>query len=111
MSMLNNNNSGLDLDDVQEDTHYHPLPCVTTSLTSSLPSSSLISSPSGLAIDTIAQLTHDELYLNPEFMEYIHMVDTLQELLGLWEKMSMGAFFLHFGTACHGCPVPSLYWD
>ena len=111
MSMLNNNNSGLDLDDVQEDTHYHPLPGVTTSLTSSLPSSSLISSPSGLAIDTIAQLTHDELYLNPEFMEYIHMVDTLQELLGLWEKMSMGAFFLHFGTACHGCPVPSLYWD
>ena len=63
--MLNNDDSGLYLDDVQEDAHYHPLPGVTTSLTSSLPSSSLISSPSGLAVDTIVRLTHDDLCLNP----------------------------------------------
>ena len=96
MSVLNDANGGLDLDNVQEDTHYHPLPGVTTSLTSSLPSSSLISSPSGLGIDTIVQLTHDELHLNPEFMKYIHMVDALQELLGLQEKTSMHALFFVF---------------
>ena len=93
MSMLNNDDGGLDLDNVQEDAHYCPLLGVMTSLTSSLPSSSLISSPSGLAVDMIVWLTHDELHLNPEFMKYVHMVDALQELLGLQEKTSMHAFF------------------
>ena len=93
MSMLNNDDGRLDMDNVQEDAHYCPLLGVMTSLTSSLPSSSLISSPSGLAVDMIVWLTHDELHLNPEFMKHIHMVDALQELLGLQEKTSMHAFF------------------
>ena len=98
--MLNNDDGRLDLDNVQEDAHYCPLLGVMTSLTSSLPSSSLISSPSGLAVDMIVWLTHDELHLNPEFMKHIHMVDALQELLGLQEKTSMHAFFFsRFGTA------------
>jgi hypothetical protein len=47
---------------------------------------SSISSPSGLAVDTITWLTHDELCHNMEFMKYVCMVDALQELLGLWKK-------------------------
>ena len=60
-----------------------------------------MSSPSGLAVDTIAWLTHDELCLNPEFMKYVRMVDALQELLGLWEKTSKRKFFFAFIVMAH----------
>jgi hypothetical protein len=48
--------------------------------------SSLISQPSGLPINAIAALTHDELRHNPEFMKYVSLVSSLQELLSLQEK-------------------------
>ena len=95
MSILNDD-EGLNLEDIQEDAHYGSLPPVPLSLTSHHPSPSLMSSPSGLAVDTIAWLTHDELCLNPEFMKYVRMVDALQELPGLWEKMSKCKFFFAF---------------
>ena len=95
MSILNDD-EGLNLEDIQEDAHYGSLPPVPPSLTSHHPSPSLMSSPSGLAVDTIARLTHDELCLNPEFMKYVRMVDALQELLGLREKTSKRKFFFAF---------------
>ncbi|KAN0128815.1 hypothetical protein V8E53_013402 [Lactarius tabidus] len=55
-------------------------------------SSSKISKPSGLPIDTIAHLTHDELWHNPEFMKYVSLINSLQELLNLWEKSAMHTF-------------------
>lgn len=54
--------------------------------TLALSSSSKISKPSGLPIDTIARLTHDELQHNPEFMKHVNLVASLQELLRLREK-------------------------
>jgi hypothetical protein len=61
------------------------------------PASSLLSLPSGLPIETIARLTHDELRHNAEFMKYVGMVDSLQELLSFRQT-----------TATHGeSPLPS----
>lgn len=37
-------------------------------------------------MDTIAGLTHDELRLNSEFVKYVSLVSSLQELLSLREK-------------------------
>ena len=86
-----NNDPELDLDDLEEDIHHHsPFHVLKNAVSamSLVPPSSLVSSPSGLAVDTIAQLMHDELCHNAEFMKYVQMVDALQELLGLREKSS-----------------------
>jgi hypothetical protein len=48
--------------------------------------SGAISQPSGLPISTIACLTHNELWHNPEFMKHVNLVSLLQELLKLQEK-------------------------
>ena len=53
--------------------------------------SSLLSQPSGLAVEVIARLTHDELTQNPEFMKYVDMVSHLQELLNLRRNPSTTA--------------------
>ncbi|KAN0135776.1 hypothetical protein V8E53_006416 [Lactarius tabidus] len=91
MSTLDaDNDPKVDFNDLDEDTHHFSQPHMSKKAESVmsvlLPSS--ISSPSGLAVDTIAQLTHNELCHNEEFMKHIHMVDALQELLGLQEKTS-----------------------
>jgi hypothetical protein len=62
------------------------------------PRSSEISLPSGLSIDTIARLTHDELRHNAEFMKYVRMVDSLHELLN----------FRSSGSTCESLSPPSL---
>jgi hypothetical protein len=60
------------------------------------PRSSEISLPSGLSIDTIARLTHDELRHNAEFMKYVRMVDSLHELLN----------FRSSGSTCESLSPP-----
>jgi hypothetical protein len=100
---LNDNDPELDFEDVEEDARHHSQSLVlkkASSITSILPPSS-ISSPSGLAVNTIAQLTHDELCHNAEFMKYVCMVDALQELLSLQEKASNGEFCLRLSFFCH----------
>jgi hypothetical protein len=112
---LNDDDPELDFEDVEEDACHHSQSLVlkkASSITSTLPPSS-ISSPSGLAVDTIARLTHDELCHNAEFMKYVRMVDALQELLSLQEKASNGEFclrlsffrhsYLLFFSACDHC--------
>src|SRR6266702_2925440 len=61
-------------------------PSTFTASSQSLATSSQLSQPSGLPIDTIARLTHDELKHNPEFMRCLGMVNLLQELLNLRQK-------------------------
>jgi hypothetical protein len=56
-----------------------------SSLSCTSPASN-ISHPSGLPVTKIVCLTHDELLLNPEFVKYVNLVDSLQELLNLQEK-------------------------
>ncbi|KAN0135767.1 hypothetical protein V8E53_006407 [Lactarius tabidus] len=56
------------------------------------PPSNKISKPSGLPINTIAHLTHNELWHNPEFMKYVSLVNSLQILLNLWEKSTTCTF-------------------
>ena len=59
-------------------------------LTSTAVATPQISLPSHLSVDTIACLTHNELRHNLEFLKYIKMVDSLQELLRLWSSVPMG---------------------
>ena len=99
MSVLHNNdNPELNLDDLEDDVHHSPdsMSKNPTFATPLIPSSSVISSPSGLTIDTISRLTHDELWHNTEFMKQLRMVDALQELLGLRERTLAGKLFFSF---------------
>jgi hypothetical protein len=50
----------------------------------SLATPSVISRPSGLPVDAIAHLTHDELLVNATFMKYVNTVDVL---LNIREKV------------------------
>jgi hypothetical protein len=63
-------------------------PSAITSASSRYPEtpSSQLSQPSGLPVEIIAGLTHDELRRNAEFMKYVALVGSLQELLSLREK-------------------------
>jgi hypothetical protein len=63
-------------------------PSAITSASSWYPEtpSSQLSQPSGLPVEIIAGLTHDELRHNAEFMKYVALVGSLQELLSLREK-------------------------
>jgi hypothetical protein len=72
---------------------HHASPSTITAASSQYPTtpSSLLSQPSGLPFVTIAGLTHDELRRNPEFMRYVDLVGSLQELLSLWEKKAPSA--------------------
>ncbi|KAN0136753.1 hypothetical protein V8E53_005523 [Lactarius tabidus] len=71
----------------------HPPSAVTSDSSRTLAlSSSKISKPSGLPINTIAHLTHDELWHNLEFMKYVSLVDSLQELLNLRERSATRTF-------------------
>jgi hypothetical protein len=56
-----------------------------SSLSRTSPASN-ISHPSRLPVAKITCLTHDKLLLNPEFVKYVNLVDSLQELLNLQEK-------------------------
>jgi len=69
--------------------------------TRSLATPSQHSRPSGVLINTIARLTHDELTHNPEFMRNVNMVVSLQELLSLRQKSPMSNGELS--------PLPSFY--
>ena len=55
-----------------------------------------ISLPSRLSVDTIAHLTRDELRHNLEFLKYVKMVDSLQELLRLRSSVPTGESSLFF---------------
>ena len=55
-----------------------------------------ISLPSRLSVDTIARLTHNELRHNLEFLKYVKMVDSLQELLRLRSSVPTGESSLFF---------------
>jgi hypothetical protein len=63
-------------------------PSAITSASSRYPEtpSSQLSQPSSLPVEIIAVLTHDELRHNAEFMKYVALVGSLQELLSLREK-------------------------
>jgi hypothetical protein len=65
-----------DLDSVSE---FRPssTSAVLTSGSKILTADSQISVPSGLPLDTIARLTHDELCHNPKFMRHVNLVDAL----------------------------------
>src|SRR5882757_7938467 len=84
-----------DMDDEDDDEFRSCAPSAAFSATASTRSlgtpSSLLSQPSGLAIEVIARLTHDELTQNPEFMKYVDMVSHLQELLNLRRNPSTTA--------------------
>ena len=86
MSVLHDNDDPkLNLDDLEDDIH-HSLDSMLknpTFVTPLIPSSSVISSPSSLTINTISWLMHNELWHNMEFMKQLQIVDALQELLGL----------------------------
>ena len=88
-----------EVDDYDEDYDYtlppaklppHP-PSSTTSDSSRtlVLSSNKLSLPSGLPKDTIARLTHDELRLNPEFVTYVGLVKSLQDLIESREKTAV----------------------
>jgi hypothetical protein len=51
-----------------------------------------------MTVDTITQLTHNELQLNLEFMKYVSLVGSLEELIEelitLWEKSTVPPTFL-----------------
>jgi hypothetical protein len=82
----------------------HPPSVVTSDSSWTLAlSSSKISKPSGLPIDTIARLTHNELQHNPEIMKYVSLVNSLQELLNLWEKSTMCTFVCESPHCCSLC--------
>ena len=103
MSVLHDNDDPeLNLDDLEDDIHHSPDSMLKnpTFATPLIPSSSVISSPSGLTIDTISRLMHDELRHNVEFMKQLWMVDALQELLGLRERTSAGKLFFCFFVVC-----------
>ncbi|KAH9024579.1 hypothetical protein EDB85DRAFT_2150417 [Lactarius pseudohatsudake] len=76
-----------DMDDKDDEPFRSCAPSAAFSATASTRSlgtpSSLLSQPSGLPIQSIARLTHDELTHNPEFVKYVDMVSHLQELLNL----------------------------
>lgn len=55
---------------------------------------SALSQPSGLPVDSIAALTHDELQRNSEFMKYVRLVDIL--LAQGAKGPSNGKFFFCF---------------
>jgi hypothetical protein len=62
-----------------------------SSLSCTSPASNL-SHPSKLPVNKIMCLTHDKLLLNLEFIKCMNLVDSLQELLNLWEKKAPRAF-------------------
>ena len=59
-----------------------------------------ISLPLRLSVDTIAHLTHNELRHNLEFLMYVKMVDSLQELLRLRSSVPTGESLLFFVFFC-----------
>ncbi|KAN0128803.1 hypothetical protein V8E53_013390 [Lactarius tabidus] len=59
----------------------------TTTKTTTAPFPPLPPTPQVLPISTIASLTHDELWHNPEFMKHVNLVSSLQELLNLQKTM------------------------
>ena len=68
-------------------------------LTSTMVTVPQITLPLRLSVDTIAHLTHDELRHNLEFLKYVKMVDSLQELLRLRSSAPTGEslpFFVFF---------------
>jgi hypothetical protein len=82
----------------------HPPSAVTSDSSRTLAlSSSKISKPSGLPINTIAHLTHDELWHNLEFMKYVSLVDSLQELLNLRERSATRTFVCESPHCCSLC--------
>jgi hypothetical protein len=76
------NNSDLSAPQVSHGKH----PSQPASSLSCASPASNISHPSGLPVTKIACLSHDKLLLNPEFVKYVNLVDSLQELLNLREK-------------------------
>jgi hypothetical protein len=66
----------------------HPPSVITSASSQTLAVPSVtISQLSSLPISTIASLTHDELWHNPEFMKHVNLVSLLQELLNLQKTM------------------------
>ena len=59
-------------------------------LTSTAVTMPQISLPLCLSVDMIACLTHDELRHNLEFLKYVKMVNSLQELLRLQSSVPTG---------------------
>jgi hypothetical protein len=87
----------LDLDDLDDDDldsvshlswgkNASHLSAVGSASTQSLATPSQLSQPSGLPIDSIARLTHNELCYNLEFMRNVNIIVSLQELLSLRQK-------------------------
>ena len=83
--------SGADDDDELMSSHMsRPPPNTTCQPASDVPQpSSKISQPSGLPISKFSSLTHDELQHNPEFMRYVNLVGSLQELLNMQQKPTL----------------------
>ena len=86
-----NKMSGADDDDELMSSHVsRPPPNTTCQPASDVPQpSSEISQPSGLPISKISSLTHDELWHNPEFMWYVKLMVSLQDLLNLRQKPTL----------------------
>jgi len=55
------------------------------------PSPSLL--PSGISIEAVARLTHDELLHNAEFAKQVRLVAALQELLEFRSKTTLSGKF------------------
>ena len=70
----------------------HALSTSTSDSSQTLAFSSKLSHPSGLPVDAIAGLTHDELMLNAEFVQYVSLVGSLQNLINLWSTGQLAKF-------------------
>ena len=63
--------------------------------------SSKLSRPSGLLVDTVTGLTHDELLVNLEFVKYVSLVSSLQELINLQSGAHLSSSESFFCCSCH----------
>ena len=72
--------------------HPHTLSTSTLDSSQMLAFSSKLSHPSGLPVDAIAGLTHNELMLNAEFIQYVSLVSSLQNLINLWSTGQLAKF-------------------
>ena len=80
--------------------HPHALSTSTSDSSRTLAFSSKLSPPSGLPVDAIAGLTHNELMLNVEFVQYVSLVGSLQNLIDL-RSTGQPAKFGEFPPAPH----------
>ena len=100
-----------DADDYDEDYDYtlpspakpclYPPSTSTSDSSQTLTFSSKLSHPSGLLVDTVAGLTHDELLVNPEFVKYVSLVGSLQELINLQSGAHPSSSESFFRCSCH----------